>query len=233
MKLFIIPLLCFTAYCHALDLKLESPIQKAEIPNGPLIGKAPGFFAWVVTIKDTEGKNVAGDGEYPQAFEQGTISVLKTDDIRFITSTLGGMRRDQWTVSGWILTIKGGSAQPSVTMPKSWNLIDFPDCDWINRENYQGIAKLFGRQCLVFVGMVNVIPHEMRNSEFPPDMRQSTACIDLESRLPVAVQLGKMLHTYQYLTAPTSKLTPPLEINNAAETWKKITDARARPLARP
>ena len=233
MKLFAIPLLCFAVYCHAQELKLESPLQRLGFPNGPLIGKTPRYFSWVITIKGAERKSPADGGENPKSLEQGTISVVKTEDIRLITSTLGGIKLYQWTVSGWILTTSGGSAPPTVTLPKPWNLIDFPDCDWISRENFQGIAKLFGRPCLVFIGMVDVIPHELRNGEIPPDMQPATAYIDLENRFPVAVQLGKMLHTYQYLTAPTSKLAPPLEIKNAAETWKKITDARALPLARP
>ena len=60
-----------------------------------------------------------------------------------------------------------------------------------------------------------------------------TACIDLETRLPTALQIGGETRIFTFLDPPTTPVTLPPELAKQLEQRQKLWNAFARPAPRP
>lgn len=140
---------------------------------------------------------------------------------------------------------------------------DFAGLDWISPSTYIGLKKVSGRDCIIFQGEVSELAvDERREMEFESDRARSAAnfealkagepapvpeapaakysgkvaamaCIDLETRLPLAATFGKETRTYQYGPPPTSTLALPPALAAAKNEFQNRIQSLARLPAKP
>ena len=140
----------------------------------------------------------------------------------------------------------GGALFPSEDFSKS----DFPEVQWVSSENFVRIVSVKGKRAMLFSKTV-VVPQplfassnvprnlpgapsreEIANTSvtpLPPVTEILTACIDLESSLPISMRKGNAVYTYEFNPPPQAMLSLPGEVINA---WKR-EGRRTQDLMRP
>ncbi|GEM_PF-2928288 len=185
----------------------------------------------------------------------------KVGDISHIVTTFSnGNKQEVWKKAGVQTTLSTGWKQP-IAGPAGE---ESEDISWISGSNYMGINKISGRDCMIFrdrilpegyrsrpdlfqistpkdaKGQVDEDAVEkvlgVKRSALDPEKLKviAVAEIDLEARLPIALQLGKVVTTYKYETlAPTYTLTLPTEIQAVLEARNQQLQAATRKPVRP
>ena len=244
----------FCGLASALNAQEPSqPTPRPTPPPGPLLDKAPEMAQWTVTSKTSIARPIAdpeGKGQptpSPSASASGgqkatasptdqTTTVVKTKSLRFEQTMLsGGAKIQKWFVPDMQITLRGASA-PVVTLSGvtrnnyyvDYSKSDFLGFEWISPQNFTGITKVSGQDCLVFKDKVKVDPE---SSTAP--RAAAVACIALDSRLPVALQLDQEVRTYQFGAPPTDMLELPQDVALVVEKWRKTLRQAALPPGRP
>ncbi|MFV0338297.1 MAG: hypothetical protein ACK5LK_08665, partial [Chthoniobacterales bacterium] len=142
-----------------------------------------------------------------------------------------GSKSDIWYTGDVFLTVNDG-ADPLINFKNEKNKgritdyskTDFPAFSWISKKNFIGIQKVLGRDCLVFRAKIK--------KEADDPLIDTIACVDLQSRLPVAMQ-GDITQYYQFGPAPTAMLTLPPNVQKVADLWIEAFKQSARMSSRP
>jgi hypothetical protein len=155
----------------------------------------------------------------------------KVGDVTHIITTYGsGIKQEVWKKGGQQTTMKTGWKEPLAGSASE----EVEDINWISSKNFTGIRKASGRDCMVFrdrllPGIYRMRPDLLQKSEAgserdrkeeqrvnkvlgsksenldPEKLKMNAvACIDLESRLPMALQVGNNVTTYKYEALPPS-----------------------------
>jgi hypothetical protein len=168
----------------------------------------------------------------------------------------GGQRHEVWHVGGLriILQLVGG-AKPLVCPDYGGGDIysinfaasDFAGLDWISADTYSGMVKYQGRDCIVFnsnvspleglqqrleaagIEQARALHHHVAGAVKIP----ATACIDLDTRLPLFVQFGGEKCIYQYGPAPRALLQLPAQLAGPAEAYEHKIEVLSAPASRP
>ena len=222
-----------TLFISALSsLHAQSPPptgSPAVLPPGPLLERAPDFSQWTIVFKASVDK--PKPGEKPVADNANTQTlVTKTKQIYFIQSVLGvGTRTQTWSLGDVQVTIVPHARYPILsTRGNGGDYLDFSKQDffgfaWISAKAFVGTQKVSGSDCLVFKDRVKM----PSGSSLPDGSGQSaaivdaTAAIDLKTRLPVSLQTGDAITTYQFGPAPTVMLVPPASVQALVDGWRK------------
>jgi hypothetical protein len=103
----------------------------------------------------------------------------------------------------------------------------FPGFQWISAENFAGIESVQSRPCLVFRGEVpglellnpgdanllrSMLAEGLPVEDRIPGKKPAVAMVDLETRLPVALEVGGESRQYTFLAPPGVPLTFPKEV---------------------
>lgn len=262
----------FRYTCIALIVMLGGGILRAQapaatpsvLPSGPLVAKnAPEFAAWTVTSsavssasttpeKDEKTAGLAGEGE-KKAGPLQVMQIVKTGEIRFVKITAGTSVSERWC-KGAVQIIKrpewkqlmlstGENRADSTRIDFSEG--DFGGFDWVSSQNFIGVRKVSGRDCLVFKDQ---IPSEKVSTERvfhtpdgnqesksnkEPEMVLAVACTDLETRLPVALTVGKTTTTYKFETPPSAMLSLPAEYEQVLDGHLKRMQSLLKRPGRP
>lgn len=214
-------------------------------PDGPLIAKVQGNLSWEVSYRyaNPPGSHAGGQVDEAQT-HPGTLSdkllssckVTKVGNSRFDqTITLSGLKTDRWTFDGIQITKSSGSALPILSEGAGsadyvhYSSNDFPEFSWISTANFVGLAKIAGRDCLVFksdVSRANFAgPMTIDSARDPESVQKLStvacmACTAVDTRLPVLLQIGTEMRQYVFYPSP-SALDIPKEIRNMAEARTK------------
>ena len=212
-------------------------LNAAELPDGPLLQRAPEFARWTVTIefagafpsvdKSDGSQKPAGSGSASKT------TVTKTNNIYSMNAMVSdGRVWKKWSKNSVTATINpdtktivlgintSGELFPSEDFSKS----DFPNVAWVSAENFSRIETFQGKKCMFFTKTV-ILPRmnepqsdaETSASPLPPVTETLTAHIDLDSRLPVHARKGILEYTYEFLAPPEAMLPIPEDVLAAAE----------------
>jgi hypothetical protein len=138
---------------------------------------------------------------------------------------------------------------------------DFAGLDWISATTFAGIQKVMGRDCIIFRSEVNTLQKDEQveeelvasralvrqldaarkkggtpNAPAPPagvTKAPAVACIDLETRLPVAVTFGNETRTYQYGQPPGEMQVLPAALAVALNEYQARIQGLSRLPAKP
>jgi hypothetical protein len=192
-------------------------------PGGPPLKRAPDMSSWQVTCQATAPTGTPAlpglTTPPPPILPFVTMTVVKTKDRRSIESIdAAGLKTirffdgsmESYTAPG-TLTARYFTGE-NKKMPGfyiDFSRTDFPECGWITPEKYSGIEVRSDHKCLVFTDNAAKPAQAAGNSSSPSDAASSTAYVDLDTRLPVNDQVGRLTYTYQYLPAPTEMLSLP------------------------
>ena len=173
-----------------------------------------------------------------------------------------GQKTEKWYSKDQQYTRHHGATDFYSAGNKDFNNIDyeyrsqtgFQGFDWISMDNFVGVQKVFARECLVFRDRKDqlsildpnaaVYQNELRAEfkgggssadvkEIAEDKVGTIACIDLETRLPVALQIAGQTRRFSFQEPPATPITLPLELMTQIEEhqkrWSELTKAAPRP----
>jgi hypothetical protein len=194
--------------------------ETTSYPGGPALKRAPDMSSWKITCQPAApagappANAVSAIGSTPLPY--ATMTVVKTHNLRDVESTdptglktvrffSGSM--ESYTAPGTSTAqFLFGDDKKALGIYIDFASSDFPECSWVRPEMYTGIQTQDGQKCLVFEDKTAGKSINANDSTLPP-----TAYINLDTRLPIKVELRGLNYTYEFLSPPTVMLTlPPL-----------------------
>ena len=125
----------------------------------------------------------------------------------------------------------------------------FQGFDWISKRNFVGIQKIKEHDCLVFrdrqeeEAILDPYAADLKKEmqSFAGDRMEPspaigvevTAYIDMETRLPLFLQIGEEIRTFSYLDPPQTPLSLPQELTTQLAQRQKLWNALTRAASRP
>jgi hypothetical protein len=222
----------------SVALAQTSSQVRDQLPPGPLIKPLPDFYQWTVTTRGESGGGIstAEKGGAKQAPPKQVVG-RKTGDIRQIVTSFGnGDRTVFWKKGGLQYVMSEGNQLPIIG-PASQDEI-YGDLNWVSAANFEGISAVGGRKCMVFRDMIDppgLIDLDSGISKASQIAKiKAVACIDLELRFPVVVQLGDEITTYKFEPIqPQVPMQLPPEVQMAFATQIQAERAAIRKPVRP
>ncbi|HSI86071.1 MAG: hypothetical protein ACAI35_22165 [Candidatus Methylacidiphilales bacterium] len=230
--------------------------EKPVYPGGPPYMKRAGSFAqWTMstqTVPDKEGKEGTAQAEGNTGKAGGqplllkVLTVTKTGDMIRVEQ-VNGSSHQNWTT--WaqgqlqILVWPDGiqcaeiAISPSVggmgaSNPFIFNtsVTDFPGFEWVAPGNFRTIATYADKPCLVYQESQVCSWDELGK---PIGYITATACVEVDSRRPVAIQRGDELMSFEWKEPPTSALVLPPNVQSLlkerAESLRRLTIQAVKP----
>ena len=253
--LFII-LLVFVASIPRLS---SGQVEKIDPPKEPFLNRVSIPGAWTVTftrpaedeVVDMEGV-LKLMGAAAEPLKPGspkvvvakpmvrTLTVTRTTDfakeaVKFSdettqTSYIFNVARVTKHVSYQGLIRSRTDSDVSTYSPNFANA-DFTGFEWLSAKNFKGVQDLQGRKCYVFEDE-QVVPTSALMPKKEDDPKVLTrAFIDMDTKLPVALQLGKESRVYAFGSPNPADLVLPAEIAAEIQSWRAqlLSAAKAAP----
>jgi hypothetical protein len=230
MKNFLGIVVCSFAFLGLSYGADPATLEKAPLPEGQLLNRAPSFSEWTISYKypkDTEEKDavfspvdLGGMAPKPRR-----VTVTKTGKVvHEVTVDVLGGKMEKWSdgkrqvielpgagATSHIIETMGG---PFAILGTNYNAGDFQGLDWIKAENYKGV---YGKTYIVFE---RENPHE-------------TAYVDLKTRLPVQVVGEYDRRRYKFSETPPTQQTMADSFQKTLDKQDQDTKALSRQEARP
>lgn len=207
----------------------QSRVEQA-LPSGPLCAtRAPDVAQWQVIYKAQPLPKPAASGataapapakptEPDGADFQKTITKNRT--LFHVQWTTGSrFAVEKWCLQDVQVTTLPNAQLPVISTPSErddyymdFSKSDFHGFEWISGKNFIGVQSIGGVECLVF-------KDTLKSPE--GETLEALAVVDYKTRLPVSLQVGEGLTTYQFSAAPSSQLNPPAKIASLADQWRK------------
>ena len=208
-----------------------------------MVSKAPKIAQWIATHSKISwddkqgeaGSSTSSANKPPQLTETGRDEVAKSGNIRHVIYN----KAPNFHVEIWIKDnhefffrpdLKGPIYTPLETLNNPYKIEldrDFPDFDWISPANFCGIEKINNRECLVFLsGSTSSNDNQKTNREvllqdpYAIYRAPSSACVDLQSRLPVLIKEGDEIIAYQFSSSPQT-ITLPNDLQTLLDNQEK------------
>ena len=177
------------------------------------------------------GEVQSPDGDAEKKPSERRITITKTGDVRReVLINEAGVKTETWTFGSYKVSLQQGLTAPIVAFVDKQKAnaarVDFPDFEWISKQNYAGIEKAFGRDCIIFRG-------ETGGGDTDLPSFASVATMDAQSRLPLSLAIGDETRTYEYASAPQAPLIPPKEAQDAIKSWQTHLQEISKPPPRP
>jgi hypothetical protein len=231
------------ACCSAsLFAQSPAPVEKPVPPPGPLIQKrAPDFARWVTRAKISmpkppEKTSAAATGS-PASDDEEIVTVTKTGAVVHVERTDEQRKTWQTWCRGTVqIAVTPGSQIYLVAAPPNKDVVnplyfdfsnsDFEGFEWISAQNYTGIKPVLGKNCLTFKD-----DRRVTGTLAPaPVSNALVACIDLETRLPVALMNDNGIVTYQFLKPPEAMQDLPANVQAVLDKQKQdIQSVKRKP----
>ena len=247
------------AFCSpAIPLLNAQPAgRETLLPlSGPLLNRVPDYTKWVITIKIQKTKSQdlpAGPADLiaaQEALRIRSIVVTKTGPVIREEIFMGeGRKWEKWVFNGTIGVINYGTrlvvtneqfSNSEDRFHSDFGKSDFDGLNWIGVDNYKGVKKMEGMDCLVFEKTLS----DERFREAPQSINpaapgkppgeqpgKTIAFISIQSRLPAYLLKDGELRTYTFIALPKVIQPVPAPIADAAGAEQKSLELQL--LARP
>jgi len=224
----------------SVALAQTSSQVRDQLPPGPLIKPLPDFYQWTITTRSESGSGIstAEKGGSNQAPAKQVVG-RKSGDIRQIVISYSNRSRTVFWKKGDIQYVLSDGGKLPIVGAASQDDI-YGDLNWVSAANFEGLSAVGGRKCMVFRDTIYppglIIDSGMGASGVSPEIAKikAIACIDLELRFPVVVQLGDEITTYKFepIQPPVPIQLPP-EVQTAFATQIQAEQAAVRKPVRP
>ncbi len=223
-----------------IEYRYEEKAQKEDPQKNPLSAMIATDPAVAALLKDNP--RLAAQMNPPRVTLVRIIrtGVTRHEEIAYDNGTTD----ETWLSGDYRMSRSAGSPKIQVVSGARAGGSEFPEFSWITRENFTATRKVNGRDCLAFEmeldplqiedpGLYQILLERQRHApktkkpqDTPADSAPTTlsgrsaravAVIDAETKLPVALQMGKTSRLYQFQPAPTQLLTLPPEWAQAAQ----------------
>jgi len=197
------------------------------------------------------GQNIGpSGGNAPKAAPQMKITVVKTWPVVHQVSTNGdGQTWDQWYENGTMLThTPNSSALVSMSgggnsfYSQNYANADFSGFDWFSKKNFRGETQYQGRECYYWSnlfrptrtgGMDLLDPNAIPPASSSGGVFFARAYLDAKTLLPVMLQKGPEIRTYQFGPPPTVPQELPPNFAKQLEQQAELKKQMSAPMARP
>jgi len=224
---FLLP--CLLGLASLLNADAQQPLIP-PLPRGPLLNNAPNYAQWLISVSSQPFQ--LDSQTPPTKFDSRTLE-RKTGSIREQIS----IAKDQPKLDTWI---EGATQCESIEGQKDPRVVlqgnstfgtdyidfskgDFFGFDWIKKKNYYGQKNVMGQKCILFHISPPPDPSTAGPSAAPataaaasptPDPLETgtTACIAIDTRLPVVLKETDQTTFYEFQQPPSAPLAPPPQI---------------------
>ena len=118
-----------------------------------------------------------------------------------------------------------------------YSALDFTGLDWLSPNNYKGVQALQNVLCYVFESEIAIEetpgPVDMGISPSGASKVTARACISVDTKLPVSLQIGSETRIYQFGKPSQEDLTYPSEVAAEIEAWRAELTSATRPPSPP
>lgn len=200
----------------------NSAPKKEAPPDPPLIVNAPANSQWTITytLKVAE-KEPNGPGEIRERklrlryspLIKSKLNIKGSGQMVIYTNYEGGLKSETWVLDGqsYELPMRPGDPIKGESRGKS----DFSEIYWVTPENFRGTVDFKGRKLHLYetdlADSGNNDPKAKTDSKGPPGappadgvakIPSQRAYIDAQTRLPVSVDAGSTVWSYQFAAPP-------------------------------
>ncbi len=153
------------------------------------------------------------------------------DDMRIVKTWSDGSTAEEWRYQGYLLTtqphasvvyVLGRSQDAAVRLP-AMSGPAFPELGWLTAANYVKVESIKGKLAYLFqeaaVAMPALVPGTDPTAALAKAHPARRAWIDRETKLPVALDEGNEVRTYEYGDPPSAPLVLPAAF---AATLEKV-----------
>jgi hypothetical protein len=215
----------------------------------------PDFTRWTVTQTGTApAQGQAGETQKTGAKQLPPQKIVgeRTGDIRHISITYGnGYKTEFWKKDGIQYVASTGWKYPVISAASPDDISG--DFAWISAKNFDGFRKVAGGDCMVFHDKilpsgVTILPALAPLEKVAGDYQapvytpidpetlkiKAVAYIDLDRRVPVALQMGDVITTYKIEAIdPPVPLQLPPQVQAAFDNHNQQLAASVRKTVRP
>ena len=226
----------------------------SEKPQGPLLKSAPDFANWTVIFEYPESATKEPGSEKISAFPRmearpRKIVVNKTGaTMRIETIEVSGRVKEKWYLGDTQYTLLDGqklwleskesseSNDPNYEKQPSTGFSDF---EWVSENTYFGRMSFDGRSCHIFVlGGASVLDGGGPNVDAKKIQailaaQPIVALVDAKSRLPYVLRNRGEVHTFDFGSPPTVKLSIPVDLENMIKKGIEVQKRLMAPIPRP
>ncbi len=227
------------------------PAQTSEPPKptAPLVATPAKNTTWTIEVSQDSppapAEKVRG-GPPPELLKR--ITVRKDAKLTHILAAYTNGKTNEGYLVGDHFSIRSTTAaNEAVVMSVAKGLSgsleiftsDYPGTQWIDLAYYRGVEKLGPHTCYVFAREPD--PFAAPPANTPPDplapppisfipikYLSLKAHIDVETKLPVRVQLGPNIYAYSKVEPYSQSITPPDAFLKAAQEFTRQTDILQR-----
>jgi hypothetical protein len=192
-------------------------LEKTQLPSGPILGKMADFSAWQVTYSYQDDNTPAAGKSGKTFLQPRRVTVVRTRPLwHAVTVDIEGKTTEQWSAGkGQFLLLPGEPApiagtenaapgMDAFSFLTNYEQVDFQDMQWISANNYVGTQAIGSTTCFVF------------------QQNNTRVWLDANTRYPVRWQQGGEVRQFQFLKAPTERLSLPPAI---AEIQRRVDHA--------
>jgi hypothetical protein len=184
--------------------------KKDQLPQPPFLGKTAAQAQWTVTstLKTPEKEPTTPEEIRNRKLRQRyspmvlTRQVMKDGArIAIFTTYEGGLKSEAWVVGD---TLYESPLRPGEGIRSgAWQGGDFPEIYCVSPENFQGTAEWNGRKYYLYTDNTSASAQSNRDGvkSEPQNTLPQRVYIDPETCLPVVVEDGVSIWTYQFSTA--------------------------------
>jgi len=207
-------LLLTFAFSVLLALHLASQVIEPD-PQPPFLKSLPSRASWTIsTVPAASPEGVVPPPVNPTTIVQVTME--KIDDLkRARLKSQGGQLFEYWAKGQFIFNMDP-STQSAIVMDMRKAMLpdllyqamqdDFPDLDWISLDAFGGRVVEKGKTLLLFeTEKIYVDGKDTDKKELAWGVK---VLIDDKTRLPVRVETGSMVKTYNFLPPPDGLQLP-------------------------
>lgn len=230
----------------ALHAQTPTPAPSPTCPPPPLLKPIPVPCQWTIVRKTAAGNPAEKKDPAKPEFTSTVVGQKAGDILHLVQSQANGNKMETWRKGVAQVVTNTGWKEPAVTLAAGAEQ-NFQELSWVSPANFQDIRKVPGHgDCMYFkdkilpAGIANLsaadIAYAKQDGTDIEAMRISaTAWIEVESRLPVAIQVGDEVVTYKFEPLSTDQpLTLPEAIQTAlSNKQQQLQQATSRKPLRP
>ncbi len=200
--------------------------ESESTPQPPFVSNTSAYATWTMTFipkQDTPAADPSKSNN-PGLRMLKEVRVSKRDkEFQEVQLWSNGVTTERWEVNGLLLFEQPDSPGVYLAVQGAiWNKADpffnfhshsdFPEFSWLSSTAYAGEKSYQGRDCYRF------------KSESPSPSshnRPREAWIDVKTRLPVALDDGRVLCTYAFGNAPSREVELPARFAEVLKNYQK------------
>lgn len=190
--------------------------NRAELPPGPLLNRAPDSAEWEVSYHASGIPNAGGAAVPLEPSTDDSRSykatIAKSKDVYHVEVAKGGEKIDKWCIGSAQVTTSPNAQLPIVSLKGNdqgdpfyvdFSKADFPGLQWISKNNFAGVTNNGSADILLF------------RDELPDATGEKVpaiAAIDMKTRWPLYMRVGEAVTLFENIRASSVQVLPPPDV---------------------